>query len=80
MRGIPAVSLIGGRAIADSDRQKWSSGDGGVRYIPYIPYGIWIRPNVFIESLWLARSPGRQVALARWPYLVVTSNLPWSQV
>lgn len=51
MRGIPTVSLIGGRAIADSDRQKWSSGDGGVRYIPYIPYSIWIRPNVFIESL-----------------------------
>lgn len=45
MRGIPTVSLIGGRAIADSNRQKWSSGDGGVKYIPYIPYGIWIQLN-----------------------------------
>lgn len=43
MRGIPAVYLIGGHAIADGDRQKWSSGDGGVYYIPYISYSIWIR-------------------------------------
>ena len=50
MRGIPAVSLIGGRAIADSNRQKWSSRDGGVKYIPYIPYGIWIQPNALQRS------------------------------
>ena len=50
---IPVVSLIGGYAIADSDRQKWSSGDGGEEYIPYIQYGILIRPNALPRSSYM---------------------------